>query len=361
MYAVLLCAGFMATPVHLSSQPAPRAATGESGPKLTFTTNEYHFGKVIAGAQVKYVFIASNSGDQTLKISNVAPGCHCTTAGIRSLQIEPGKTGEIPIQFDSGSFRGDVRKNITVTSNDKLAPNQTLLLIGTIWRAIEVSPQFAYINITPDSPSNPSTVVHITNQGAEPITLSDPTSASGAFKAELKTIKPGKEFEVTVTALSIVTPGNTSGTISLKTSLTNMPVLNITAVAMMQPALAVVPAQIVLPPQITGWTTNVITITANGSKMLVLSSLAACCDKAIKVELKEINPGRVFQLVAAFPPGFQVAAGQEAELSVKSNNAQHPVITVPIRQLSHQAVIPGPSHLKAMSQNPPSPQASGHP
>ena len=77
---------------------------------MTFATNEYHFGRVMAGTLVKYVFIVSNTGDQTLEISNVAPGCHCTTAGDWTHQIEPGKTGKIPIQFDSGSFRGDVPK-----------------------------------------------------------------------------------------------------------------------------------------------------------------------------------------------------------------------------------------------------------
>ena len=231
IYAALICAGLMAAPAQLSGQPAPSAATNALGPRLTFLTNEYHFGRVLAGTLVKYVFIASNAGDQTLEISRVTPGCHCTTAGNWAHQIEPGKTGEIPIQFDSGSFRGDVTKPITVASNDKLAPNQTVMLRGTVWRAIEVNPQFAYINVIPDAPSNSTSVVHITSQSDEPVTLSNPTSANGSFKAELKTVTPGKEFELTITALPPLPPGNTSGTISVKTSLTNMPVINITAMA----------------------------------------------------------------------------------------------------------------------------------
>ena len=128
-----------------------------------------------------------------------------------------------------------------MTSNDKLAPKQTITLQGTIWKAIEVSPQFAYINVMPDAPSNSTSVVHITNQSDEPMTLSNPTSANGSFKAELKTIKPGKEFEVTITAVPPLAPGNTPGTISVKTSLTNMPVINITTIAMMQPAVKAAP------------------------------------------------------------------------------------------------------------------------
>jgi hypothetical protein len=363
-YAALICAGLMATPPHLSGQPAPPAATGALGPRLTFLTNQYHFGKVTAGTLVKYVFIASNSGDQTLVISRVTPGCHCTTAGgdwSKPHHIEPGKTEDIPIQFDSGSFRGDVTKTIAVVSNDKLAPNQSLSLRGTIWRVLEVNPQFAYINVTPDAPSNLTSVVHITNQSDEPVTLSDPTSVNGLFKASLKTLTPGKYFEVTVAAVPPLPPGNNTGTISVKTSFTNMPVVNITAIAMVQPAVALAPAQINLPPQLDRWTTNLVTITANGGKPLTLSDPTAS-DERVGVQIKEISPGRVFQLAAVFPPGFQIAPGRQVQLSVKSNNAERPVLVVPVRQIPRQPALSPPlAHPKPMSQNPPPLQAAGHP
>jgi hypothetical protein len=85
-------------------------------------------------------------------------------------------------------------------------------------------------------------------------------------------------------------------------------------------------------------------------------------DKRILVELKETDPGRVFQLTAIFPPGFQVAPGQTAQLSVKSNKAQSPVIVVPIRQFPPQPGVSRSLALpKVMSQNPPVPPAAGHP
>jgi hypothetical protein len=331
---------------------------------MTFVTNEYHFGRVAVGTLVKHVFIVSNAGDQTLVITRVTPGCHCTTAGgdwSKPHQIEPGKTEGIPIQFDSGSFRGDVNKTITVASNDKLAPNQTLILRGTVWKVFDVTPQLAHITIMPDAPSNWTAVVHITNQSDEPATLSNPTSDNGLFKAELKTIKPGKEFDVVFTAVPPLATGDHTGTISVKTSLTNMPVINITVVATVQPAVGVTPPQITLSPQIDRWLTNRVTIIGNVSNSLVLSDPEAS-DKRISVEIKEMTRGRVFQLAAIFPPGFQIAPGQQVRLSVKSNNAERPVIIVPIRQLQRQpATSPPLAHPKPMSQNPPPPPATGHP
>jgi len=361
IYAALICAGLLAAPAPVSGQAATPAATNALGPRMTFATNEYQFGRVTQGTLVKYVFIVSNAGDQTLIISRVSPGCHCTTAGDWARQVEPGKTGVIPIQFDSGSFFGDVTKTITVASNDKLAPNQTLTLRGKIWKEIEVNPQFAYITVMPDETSNLTTVVHVINQSDEPVTLSDPTSANGLFKAELKTIKPGREFEVTVTAVPPLAPGHNNGTISLKSSLTNMPVINITAIANVQPAVVLAPAQIAFSPQIDRYTTNRVIITANGSKALALSDPKAS-DERVSVELTEIRSGRVFQLAAVFPPGFQIAPGQQLQLSVKSNNAERPVLVVPVRQTPRpSAMPPSLAHPRAMGQIPPPPPAPGHP
>jgi hypothetical protein len=333
LYAVLIGAGLMAAPAHLSGQPAPPAATNSLGPRITFDSNEYNFGRIGAGELVKHVFIVSNAGDQTLVISSVTPGCHCTTAGDWTHTIEPGQTGTIPIQFDSSTFHGNVTKPIRVASNDKLAPVRTITLQGTIWKAIEISPPRAFINVMPDALSNAATIVHITNHSEQPLELSNPTTASGPFKAELKTIQPGKEFELTVTAVPPLATGSVAGRISIQTSLTNRPVLDIPAVVILQPELSLTPVQqIVLRPLIKQWTTNFITITANVSKALVLSD-PEVSDQRVSVELKEIVPGRIFRLAAAFPPGYQLGPGQKAQLSVKSNNAQHPVIIVPILQI----------------------------
>ncbi len=360
-YTVLICAGLMAAPAHLTGQPAPPTATNAIGPRIAFATNAYHFGKVTAGTQVKYVFIVTNTGDQPLDISNVAPGCHCTTAGDWTHHIEPGQTGRIPIQFDSTSFRGQVNKTITVTSNDKLAPRQTISLEGTIWKIIDVVPQFAYITVMPEARTNATCIVHIYNQSDEMVTLSDPISANGSFKAELKILKPGKEFEVTVTAVPPLAPGNTGGTITLKTSFTNVPVISIPAMAMMQPSLFVAPQQIVLPPQVNGLLTNVVTIASNTKKMLTLSD-PEVPDKSVHIEIKTIIPGTNYQLITVFPPGFQLASGQKPQVTVKSDNPEHPVITVPIIQYYRRPIAPPPqAQLKVMSQPPPLPQATAHP
>jgi hypothetical protein len=233
--AALICAALMATLAHLSAQPAPSAPAGALGPRLSFATNRYNFGKITGGAKVKYVYLLTNTGDQTLEIFGVTPGCHCTTAGDWTHHVAPGQTGTISIQFDSGNFSGGVTRTIAVTSNDRVAPRQTLFLGGTIWQPFKVSPQFVYIHVPSGAISNATSNVRITSLAGEPVTLSNPTSATSSFKAELKTLSPGKEFEVIITAIPPLAPGTTVGRISIQTSSTNMPLLTITTMAAVQP------------------------------------------------------------------------------------------------------------------------------
>jgi hypothetical protein len=121
------------------------------------------------------------------------------------------------------------------------------------------------------------------------------------------------------------------------------------------------PPQITLSPQINRWTTNLVTITARGSKALALSDPEAS-DKRVSVELKESIPGRVFRLAAVFPPGFQIAPGQQVQLSVKSNSAERPVIIVPVTQAQRRSAASTPlAQPKAISQNLPPLPATGHP
>jgi hypothetical protein len=359
-----LSAALALTPFAMFAQPAPAVspAGGPVGPRLTFSETEYQFGKIPAGTKVKHAFIFTNTGDQALVISNVAPGCHCTTVGdwSQAHQIQPGKTGEIPIQFDSGAFRGTVHKTILVTSNDKLAPRQTILLTGTIWRAFEISPPMARIDVPPDATTNATTIVKITSQSDEPVTLSDPISGTERFKAKLISPNPGKIFDMEVEAVPPFAPGPTVGTITVKTSLASTPELQVTVIAATQPAVSVSPLQIPLPPRLVHGMTNIIRVIANGHKPIVVNE-AKVTDSRVHLELKETNPGREFQMIVVFPAEYQITPGTQVVVSAKTDNPSYPTVTVPVIQFPPQrSMAPPIFRPKPLTQNPP-PQPVIHP
>src|SRR5436190_16675626 len=114
-----------------------------SGPKIQFAEPTFNFGKVDSGQAVKHEFVFTNVGNQRLEITEARPSCGCTTAGKWDKEVEPGKTGVIPVEFNSSGYAGSVTKAVTVVCNDPANPSVTLYLIGTIWKPIDVTPQMA--------------------------------------------------------------------------------------------------------------------------------------------------------------------------------------------------------------------------
>ncbi len=318
-----------------SASPAPRVADG-SGPRIQFADLIYDFGKVKGGELVKHTYYFTNTGGAVLQVSNVQVSCGCTTAGDWTRQVEPGEAGSIPIQFNSANFNGQIGKAITVICNDTNQPAVVLQIKGTIWKPIDVMPQFAVLNITAESPSA-STTVRIVSNEEGPVTLGVPEGNNSAFAAELRTNQPGKQFELVVRTVPPLPAGNVQGQFTVKTSSTNVAVINVTVWANVQPVVVAMPAQIVLPAApLAGPMALTVSIRNNGTNMVTLSE-PAVSTKGVEAQVKEIEAGRIFNVMLNFPAGFEIAQGERVELSVKSNHPQFPVIKVPVHQLPRPA------------------------
>lgn len=219
-------------PPDPSGAPEPRS----SGPAIQFEAPLLDFGQVTAGELVKHSFVFTNTGEAVLVVTNVRPACGCTTAGEWTRIVQPGETGIVPVQFNSSSFNGPVLKYVTVTCNDKAHPSVILQLKGTVWRPIEVQPSFAVLNLPEGSQTNVSATLHITNHLDAPVTLSAPELNNKAFSAELKTIVPGKEFQVIVSAMPPFEGAGKVAQLTLRTSCTNLPVIVASILANVQRA-----------------------------------------------------------------------------------------------------------------------------
>ena len=322
------------------SPPAAPAIPEVGGPKIEFYTNVYEFGRVKSGDPVKYTFYFTNTGNALLELTDVHPSCGCTTAGEWSKKVEPGETGHIPVQFNSANFNGQVFKTVTVASNDKQKPSTVLQIKGTVWEPIELAPQYSVLNIPPDAP-NASTVVKIINNMEEPLAVFAPEVNNQSFTAELKTNTPGKEYQVTIGTSASLSAGNTQGKVMLKTSATNTPVLEVPFWANSQPALMVIPQQITLPQApLTAKSTPSVTIQNTN---LVTLSEPTINIPGVEVQLKEMQPGKVFNALLTFPEGFEIPQGQQVTFTAKSSNPKFPLIKVPVTQLAHRAPAQPPA------------------
>jgi hypothetical protein len=303
------------------------------GPRAEFSERTFNFGKVGSGEPLRHDFIVTNVGNALLEITAVQPGCGCTTAGEWDRKIEPGKTGKIPVQFNPGGFSGSVTKYVNITCNDKVHPSQQLQIQATVWRPIEVQPAFVHFMPTEGEETNETKTVRIVNNLDVPITLEKPECTNAAFKTELKDTKPGKEFELHITYVGPVSNAPPNAPITIKTSVTNMPVVNVTAYLMPQAPVVALPAQLQLPATFANGTRkSYVTIRMSGSTSAKVEEAKVNLE-GVTVQTTETQPGKMFSITLEFPPDFHLPAGKPAELTVKTTHPRRPVINIPITQL----------------------------
>jgi hypothetical protein len=364
MKRLALAVGFMtmgSAVVGARQTPAPpaaaAAATNVIGPKIQFATPIYDFGRARAGEPVKHIYVFTNTGDQLLIINSVQPGCGCTTVGAWTKQVEPGQTGSIPIQFNTSGYNGPVSKRPTVLCNGTNQATVFLQLNGTVYRPFELNPPMAVLNLPPDA-ETASAVVTLTNNTEEPLLLSAPESNNRAFMAELKTNALGKGYQLIVSAVP-PTPGSVQGQISLRSSWTNAAVINVPVAINVQPAVMVIPPYITLAPgPLASAVTNSVSILNRSTNDVTLSEPVVNVP-GVEAQIKEMQPGKSFTALLAFPQGFQIPPGQQVELMVKSSNPKFPVVKIPVMQTPRPA--PPAPHPAAPMKPMPTPIAPAKP
>ncbi len=100
----------------MASQFPPNTATLPLT-TLKFDRTVHDFGKINEGEKVTTVFRFKNTGENPLVISSAVGSCGCTVPNWPKAAIEPGKTGEIAVEFDSNKKSGEQAKTVTVKAN----------------------------------------------------------------------------------------------------------------------------------------------------------------------------------------------------------------------------------------------------
>jgi hypothetical protein len=300
-------------------------------PHIQFASVTNDMEKIVGGQIVKCTFVFTNTGDRPLEITDVRSSCGCTTTGDWSRKVEPGQTGTIPIQFDSTDFDGPVSKSILITCNDPRQTRVSLRLLGKVWWPIKVTPKSVFMTVTTDGPASAPKVVRITNTLDRPITLSTPESTNQQITAELKTIQDGKEYQLLVNAAPTSVQENIRSLIHIKTSSPEMPLLTVKAFALVQDAITVMPAVLALPPGgLRDKASYNVSIRNNGTNVLTLSDPVINA-KGVDLQMREMQPGRFYNITLVFPAGFEIAQNDKIELDVKSNHPRFPLIRVPVK------------------------------
>jgi hypothetical protein len=104
-----------------------------------------------------------------------------------------------------------------------------------------------------------------------------------------------------------------------------------------QQAVVIMPPQIILSQNpLTTKATPAITIQNNTTNAMTLSDLAINVP-GVEMQLRELAPGKSFNISFTFPEGFVIPPGQQVAFTAKSSNPRLPEIRVPVLQAPRAA------------------------
>ncbi|WP_224981872.1 DUF1573 domain-containing protein [Geomonas agri] len=194
----------------------------QAAPELAVERGSFNFGSVAQGKKVQHTFTIKNNGDAPLQIKKLDASCGCTAAKPSTSVVPPGKSAEIEVTFDSGSFSGKVTKTVTLTSNAGKSPVYTFTIEGTVLEQLQVSPRQVSLGAVSSS-SATQAKVNIANNSSVTIKLLNVTVTSSSLlirptikKAELK---PGESGVIEISVLAKPEAKILSGYLHISTSL----------------------------------------------------------------------------------------------------------------------------------------------
>jgi len=327
-----------------NSEVIPIPAAEVKGPHPVIKPDEttHDFGSVWVGPPLKHAFKIKNEGDAPLEISKVKPSCGCTIAGDYPKKLDPGQEGEFPFSMMSTKLRGTFEKGITISSSDPSTPELRLKLRGEVKRYVEVVPTSAnFGKITSQEPQE--RIVNITNNTDNPLKLTMVPPADSKFKYDLVEKTPGKQFDLHVTAAPPFEEGTLTGKLTLQTNVEAQKDLLVDVQAVVPARLEVQPAVVTLtkprtegapPPE---GLSRVIKFTNYGKTPTKVLE-ATVDDPTVTVSVTERKAGEAYTIQVQLPPGY-APPPEGRTITLKTDDAQKPVITVPIQAPPAQPTV----------------------
>jgi hypothetical protein len=191
---MLYCLLVVAIPVRMAAALSWDQLDLSATPKATDSTAVlvYHF---------------TNTGVQAVTILAIKTSCSCTAAKMSKTVFQPGEKGSIRVTFTIGARGGDQSKQVLVTSDNSQHPVDTLQLLIHLPPAPVFNHRLLVWYIG-DPIHSQSVTIDIPDNVSMAVTKVLPAQSSHVtVSCTLKTITPGKSYEVEVTPSTTVLSG----------------------------------------------------------------------------------------------------------------------------------------------------------
>jgi hypothetical protein len=93
------------------------SVTAFAGPDIDIEQDSYDFGKSVQKVVLTHDFWIKSSGEDTLRVTEIVPGCGCTESWLTDSTIAPGDSANLHIIFSTGRFSKHVSKQPYLMTN----------------------------------------------------------------------------------------------------------------------------------------------------------------------------------------------------------------------------------------------------
>ncbi|OGU56920.1 MAG: hypothetical protein A2X64_02735 [Ignavibacteria bacterium GWF2_33_9] len=142
-------------------------------PQISFPDGlEYNWGIVKPkDSPLNAEIMISNTGTDTLHITNVKPTCGCTNAPLRKDLLAPGEATSLMVTLTVANYSGEIEKIINIFSNDPDNNQIQLKLKADIKRDLYVTPSsfFSFTDVQVGETRNQMLTIH--NDSDNDVTL----------------------------------------------------------------------------------------------------------------------------------------------------------------------------------------------
>jgi len=118
----------------------------DSAPRATVSSDSWEFGYVPQKSEVNHTFYLHNTGSAPLSVTEIKPGCSCTSVSKVDRPIAPGDSVAVVVTFKSGRYQGRVKKTTKVHTDDPETPVQPLHILA---RVVKPEDPTGNISVTP--------------------------------------------------------------------------------------------------------------------------------------------------------------------------------------------------------------------
>ena len=163
-------------------EPQAELVASEARPAITFEKTTHDFGEVSSSRQYTGNFKFTNTGNSTLKITDVKKCCGAVVTLDRK-ELAPGVSGTLKVKYTTGARSESMIRLIRVFSNDETQPKVVLTIKGQVVQKVKYQPQRIDLLLNGENVNCPE--ITITSLDNQPFSITAFQSTDGVLTADV--------------------------------------------------------------------------------------------------------------------------------------------------------------------------------